>query len=151
MWGCCRAWVTEAMCCTELMRRLAVKSSRCSTGAPEPSPDESATAPVPHQRANSGLSVEPGRVADVAQQGGCWDGADAVSIAQGGAAAVEQFVDEAFKAANLAARSAVLVDEPLEPFKAVRAGWDRSPLAGSPGNPNSDTREFYVSGCVLGT
>ena len=53
MWGWLRCWVTDAVCSTELMRRLPLKSSRCLTGSAGPSPDESATAPVPHQRANS--------------------------------------------------------------------------------------------------
>ena len=69
--GCCRAWVTEAMCSTLLTRRLPLKSSRCLSGSPLPWSEDEATAPVPHQRSNSGLAVEPGRVADVAQQSGC--------------------------------------------------------------------------------
>ena len=36
------------------MRRLPLKSSLCLMGAPVPSPEQSATAPVPHQRANLG-------------------------------------------------------------------------------------------------
>ena len=38
---------------------------------------------------------------------------------------VEQFVDEAFEAADLVARCAVLFDERVEPFEAVRAGGRR--------------------------
>ena len=91
-----------------------------------PSPEDSATAPVPHQRANSGRAVESGRVADLAQQRGGGDGADAGFVAQGGAVAVEQVVDEPLEAADLAARGAVLVDERLELRQAIAAGRGRT-------------------------
>ena len=53
------------------MRRLPVELSRCLAGSPLPWSEDEATAPVPHLRSNSGLAVEPGRDADVAQQSGC--------------------------------------------------------------------------------
>ena len=40
--------------------------------------------------------------------------------------AVEQFADEAFEAADLAAGGAVSFDERLEPLEAVCAGWGRA-------------------------
>ena len=45
-----------------------------------------------------GLAVEGGRIAGLAQQRRCGDGADAWLVAQRGAVAVEQLVDEAFEA-----------------------------------------------------
>ena len=56
-----------------------------------------------------GLAVEAAGVADLAQQGRCCDRADAWLVAQGGSVFVEQLVDEAFEAADLAARCAVLL------------------------------------------
>ena len=107
------------------MRRLPLKSSRCLTGSPLPSPEDRATAPAAAPACEFRLAVEPGRVADLAQQGGGCDGADARLVAQGGAVTVEQLVDETLQSADLAARSAVLVDEVLESFEPVPAGWGR--------------------------
>ena len=107
------------------MRRLPLKSSRCLTGSPLPSPEDRATAPAAAPACEFRLAVEPGRVADLAQQGGGCDGADARLVAQGGAVTVEQLVDETLQSADLAASSAVLVDERLQPGEPVPARWGR--------------------------
>src|SRR5215218_11288699 len=39
------------VCSTELTRRLPPRSSRCRSGSPSPSPEETATGAAPHQRA----------------------------------------------------------------------------------------------------
>ena len=120
-----RCWVTDAMCSTELMRRLPRKSSRCLTGSPLPSPEDRATAPAAAPAGELRFAVEPGRVADLAQQRRSGDGADAGLVAQGGAVGVEQLVDETFEAADLAASCAVLADERLQPGEPMFAGGGR--------------------------
>ena len=62
-WGWLRYWVTDAMCSPELIRLLPVKSSRCQSGSPVPSPEDRAMAPAAAPASELGAR---GRIADLA-------------------------------------------------------------------------------------
>ena len=91
------------------MGRLPPKSSRWLLGCSAPSPDDKATAPTP--ASELGLATEPVRVADFADQCRGADRPDTRFVTQGGAVGVEEVIDVAFEAADVAAGGAVLVDE----------------------------------------
>jgi hypothetical protein len=65
------------------------------------SPVESATAPVPHQRANLELGREPGRITDLDDEGGGVDRSDPGLVAQRCAVLVEEAVDVVLESVDL--------------------------------------------------
>lgn len=83
-----------------------LKSSRCLTGSPIPSPEEIAIAPVPHHRANldsrANRNGSPTSHTNVAAETVPMPG----SSRQGGALFVEELVDVAFERPDLAAHVA---------------------------------------------
>ena len=106
------------------MRRLPPKSRRCLAGWPDPSPEERATAPVPHRRAELGFAGtgEPKRVTYFTKEwrGGDWS--DAVFATQIGAVLIEQGIDDPFKPACFASHGAVVFDEWGQPRQPIVTG-----------------------------
>lgn len=101
------------------MRRLPLKSSRCLTGSPHPSPDESATATGAAPASKLGLTGESERVTDLTDQRGCGDRPHTGFVTQDGAVFVEEFIDETFEAADFSSSCPLLGNGCLEPLKAI--------------------------------
>ena len=90
------------------------------TGAPEPSPDDNATAPVPHHRANldsrANLVGSPTSTTSVAAAI-----ADAWLVSQGRAVFVKEMVEFALEHPDLPVCLAVSIDERNQPRQPVVA------------------------------
>lgn len=88
-----RACVTWMMCRTLLTCRLPARSSRCRFGRPSPSPDERRNRGCAAPAGELGLGAEPGRVADLSEQGHRGDDADADQLGERAAEGGEQVRD----------------------------------------------------------